>query len=579
MAPALTGEAPAMARRLRDVRAEQTLATFLAFGVCLAVLADPGVLAGMAVAALLWHATRTPEAGRWTVAVLSAGVAWTLRETIVVGWPWRLLVPHATHVLSPALTTLPPMFALRGVLTEALCGPLLLLLAAQANAIRQRLLLHHLRAEEHGERMSRRRAQRPVEPPAPISMAHPSGSIRLGVEASSRRPFDLKLSDLARHIFLPGLTGEGKTTTIMRLANGCLASGYGVIIVDCKGGLGDVVRALAQHHGVPLSIVSPTDPTSLGYDPCTGDPIDIANKLLGAFSYEGTAEVYKHAAMASMPPIARALLAAGEPVSLQTLQESYGKGAIAALGRRASERDPEGMHRQVLSDLEASGAALGAQSFAGLRFRLGALIQGRFGQLCLRRPALDWDDALAQPSVVYLELSALGESEDVELLGRVIAQDLKQVAARRLRDIRAGAAITPALVVWDEFASLREATQLTDLLLQGREARLPCVVSTQFVPMEENAVRQACLGAGVYIIHRLESDDAELLSKQFGTRKKFEMTLQTDLETGFSEKGSARRVDEFRVHPNLLRALPIGRVVVRVMPGNHHTTVQVYREE
>src|SRR5438105_4323686 len=110
----------------------------------------------------------------------------------------------------------------------------------------------------------------------PTLMAHPPGAIRLGTEAVSRRPFDLPLDALGRHVFLPGLTGEGKTTTIIRLADGALAGGYGVVIVDCKGGLGDDVRALAERHGVPFSIVSPTDPASLGYNPCIGDPIDIS---------------------------------------------------------------------------------------------------------------------------------------------------------------------------------------------------------------------------------------------------------------------------------------------------------------
>jgi signal recognition particle GTPase len=40
---------------------------------------------------------------------------------------------------------------------------------------------------------------------------------------------------VARHIFLPGASGSGKTNTIACIADGVLASGHGVVIVDCKG--------------------------------------------------------------------------------------------------------------------------------------------------------------------------------------------------------------------------------------------------------------------------------------------------------------------------------------------------------
>ena len=50
---------------------------------------------------------------------------------------------------------------------------------------------------------------------------------------------------------------------------------------------------------------------------------------------------------------------------------------------------------------------------------------------------------LAEPSVTYIALSALASSEDVELMGRVIAQDLKQVCSRRIRDIARGAQVVP----------------------------------------------------------------------------------------------------------------------------------------
>ena len=50
---------------------------------------------------------------------------------------------------------------------------------------------------------------------------------------------------------------------------------------------------------------------------------------------------------------------------------------------------------------------------------------------------LDWDAVLATPTVVYISLPVTAASEDVELMGRVLLQDIKQVCSRRLRFVTA----------------------------------------------------------------------------------------------------------------------------------------------
>lgn len=191
--------------------------------------------------------------------------------------------------------------------------------------------------------------------------------------------------------------------------------------------------------------------------------------------------------------------------------------------------------------------------------------------------ALDWDKAFAEPSVTYIALSTLATSEDVELLGRVITQDLKQVAGSRIRAVARGEEIVPVLVIFDEFAALREAEQLVDLLLQARQAVLPTVISTQYLP-ESVPLRKSCLSAGLLLVHRVEAEDAELIAAQFGTRPTSEVTQQVDYTTGYSERGSIRRVDVFNVHPNELRNFRVGQVAMRSVPRQRYTIVRIYRE-
>ncbi len=551
---------------------ERLLALALGGLALLMAAAQPGVAVGAAIAAVLMARLHTGY--MWAATFFGLDVAYAGAGWITPGWAW--------HDAIPLLPTADALHAARSFVVELFAGPAVLQLLAGARWLQMRTLLPNLRQEERLRRESAVVHTMSVRGPM-ATAAHPNGSIRLGIEVGSSRPFDLHPRELTQHVFLPGASGSGKTTTLSRLADGALGIGYGVVIVDCKaGGLGGAARSLAQRRHVPFLAVDPDDPESAGYNPCEGDPSSVANKLLGAFTYGPNAEIFKLAAGQAIPPIVRALLAAGEPVTLNSVSAALRPGGLAQLGRRAGED-----HRAVLSDLEADrkgGNSLAEQAYTGLGYRLAMLREGRFGPL-FELPPLIWDEVLSRPSVTYLGLSATAASEDVELLGRVILQDLKQAAGRRLARIAKGEQLPPVLVILDEFAALREAPQIVDLLLQARQALLQVVVSTQYLP-EDIAVRKACLSAGLIIAHRVEGEDAEVIAGQYGTRATFKTTLQWSRETGQSDQGSWREVDEYRIHPNVLRELPVGRAAIRSVlrddgrggPRIEPKVVAVYRE-
>lgn len=399
---------------------------------------------------------------------------------------------------------------------------------------------------------------------------HPDGGIRLGALRDNRRkPFDLTPSELRSHVFIPGASGSGKTTTLARIADGALRAGEAFVIVDCKGGgLGATARALASLHRLPFVVVDPDDPKTLGYNPCTGDGADVANKLLGAFSYGEEGEIYKQVAMRVLPVIVRGLKAAKRPVTLAAIADVCDASGLSQLGY-----DAGGDLQDELSRLAAADG-VGKSGLSSLEYRFGALLQGKFGPLFAKTPALDWDTVLSRPSVVYVSLSATAASEDVELMGRVIAQDLKQLCARRLRAEATGKAVVPVVCAFDEFAALREAEQITDLLLQARQAKMAVLLSTQYLP-EAVPIRKAALSAGLLIVHRLEAKDAEEIAAQFGTRPTWKVTHQIDWDSGTTAKGSIRDVEEYVVHPNTLRRLPVGTAAVRSVATDRHAIVEV----
>jgi integrase/recombinase XerD len=148
-------------------------------------------------------------------------------------------------------------------------------------------------------RPTRPPASLPAPPPGPS--LHPSGCIRLGVEVPSRRPFDVPVPEgAAQHVTLLGLTGSGKTTTAERLAEGAVAAGVALVVIDAKGAsLRGAARRLAAARGLDHREVVPGAPGTLGYNPCAvgrSGSIRPAGRVAGAvavFRYPSCQPLYK----------------------------------------------------------------------------------------------------------------------------------------------------------------------------------------------------------------------------------------------------------------------------------------------
>jgi hypothetical protein len=95
------------------------------------------------------------------------------------------------------------------------------------------------------------------------------------------------------------------------------------------------------------------------------------------------------------------------------------------------------------------------------------------------------------------------------------------------------------------------------------------VLSTQRMP-ETYPLQRACLGVGFIIAHRVSPPDAEMIAAQFGTRPANGITHQIDYTSGFSDKGSIRRVDKFHVHLNEFREFVPGQAALKCIAQALH---------
>ncbi|MCA1644324.1 MAG: DUF853 family protein [Chloroflexi bacterium] len=372
-----------------------------------------------------------------------------------------------------------------------------------------------------------------------------------------QKRFRLGLSELERHATLIGTTGSGKTSTLARLMDSAMTAGWSVLVVDAKGGrLATVCRALGQMHGLPARLWLPGHPDSWTYDLCAGEPTAIGNRLVGAFDHGREGQVYRNLSQAVVPLAARSLIASGQPCTLDSLRYSLDQAHLAGLARRTADVE---IKAELIAMLEDT---LHRKALSGLVGRLRSLRYGVFGpSLVPSERTLDLSACLQTPGVTYLGLPATAASEDVALVGRALIQHLKQLAYAGLWSDQPH----PSLIVVDEFASLGEAVQLIDLLLQAREARLAVVVSTQQLPREP-VLRKALLGAGALVVHQVGApEDADAVARALGTRSGTEIIRQIQLgPTGPMARRFLRSRESFLVSPDELARLPIGQAAVSI---------------
>lgn len=397
-----------------------------------------------------------------------------------------------------------------------------------------------------------------IEPRGPgLSLGHVTVAPPQRAPVFAHQRFWMDLAELERHATVIGTTGSGKTTTLGRLMDSAMSAGWPVLVVDAKGGrLANLCTALGTTHGVPARVWLPGHPASWTYDLCAGEPAAVGNRLVGAFEHGRDGQVYRNLSQALVPMAARALLATGQPCTLDSLRFSLDEAHLAGLARREADVSVKAELVAMLQD------PLHRKALSGLVGRFRSLRYGGFGAWLLpSEHTLDLAESLDTPGVTYLGLPTTAASEDVALVGRVLIQHLKQLAYAGLWSEEP----RPALLVFDEFASLGEAVQLIDLLLQAREARLAVVVSTQQLPRDA-VLRKALLGAGVLGVHQVGApEDAEAMARALGTRSGTEIVRQIQLgPSGPLARRLLRPRESFLVSPDQLARLPVGQAAISV---------------
>ncbi len=353
-----------------------------------------------------------------------------------------------------------------------------------------------------------------------------------GLSSSRWRPVRIADTDLARHLYLNGKTGVGKSTLLQSLICDLALAGEGVGLIDPHG---DLVEACRTRIGSRRRVVvfDPADPACPSLDPLAHD-----GTLAGIerAAEEITAVMFRLYPTDYMGPAfdrhSRALLfplmAAGRPladISRFHNDRSFRQECLRELDRTDPLHDE--IHRFWEKEYPNWGSQYRSEMQSYVLSKYEALVKSSIlRRVCDReRDQLDLYGLLDRGDVLLVKLSE-------GVVGQVSAWFLGMLLVGRLKDaVFARSAIregdrSPFTLVMDEFQHLvggggfgytdSERT-LAPMLSEARKFGLRLVLSHQFTSQLDSATREAIFGnVGSMITFRVGSVDAAQMATELG---------------------------------------------------------------
>jgi hypothetical protein len=422
-----------------------------------------------------------------------------------------------------------------------------------------------------------------------------TAAVVLGTDVSTGTPVALSERQLQAHGVIVGASGSGKSTTLLKILTDQIGRGTAVVAIDMKGSpafAAELDRA-ATAAGRAFRVWTPDGP-ALWNPLAHGNATELKDKLI---SMERFSEPhYQRAGERYLQLVLQLLKLSSDSDPAPTLHQVVSlmePSRLEGMLRRAPPEFADHVHRYLAGLTPDQLSAV-----RGLGTRIAIIDESHTGRFLggperpflnegLPSPApmqeVDLRSALRGEQIVLFSLNSSSYGKLSAQLGALAVQDLIACVGERMRhpSLR-----QPALVSVDEFSGL-EGDQIVGLNVRCREAGVAFLVATQEPTDFERAgrgLRDQILGStAIKIVHRLDvPSSAEMIAKSAGTEIVWERSSQFEQHPLFGERptgrGSARQVERFRVHPNVIKSLPTGRAVVLTkVPEARVQVVQVSR--
>jgi len=388
---------------------------------------------------------------------------------------------------------------------------------------------------------------------------------------------DVYVPNEAKHIFVCGTTGSGKTVALSNFINSGIVYDYPMLIVDGKGDIGensilDIVDKMSQYRRV--YVINLNDPArSDKYNPFKNTSATTVKDMLMSMS-DWSEEHYMLNVDRYLQRLISLLEKSDIAISLQTIVENMSSENFLLLSARL-EKEKIITKTDNISNIELikSCENIVEGSFA----RFSTIIESDLGTI-FDESGVDILTAIKEKAIILFILNPLTYPKISPLIGNLAIIDSKKAIGALY-----GAGIKRTFFIFDEI-NVYADKELINLVNKSRSANVTSILATQSLSDLDEAAgeyfkEQIIENCNNYIVLRQNSDvNAEKFASIIGTRNSMDITYQIKSESGHTSDtglGSMKNTREFLYHPDEIKILRTGEAIFLSKDNGYHSKVDI----
>lgn len=327
--------------------------------------------------------------------------------------------------------------------------------------------------------------------------------------------------DNAKHCFVCGTTGAGKTVLLSNYILHAISNNIGLLLIDGKGDTGkgsllEIATEFCKKHNKPLYVVDMNNPeNSAKYNPLKNASETVAKDMLINMSPDWSEEHYKANAERYIQRLVKLMNIAKMPLSFSSVIQNMTMNNFESLSVVLQRENliTKETHLENLELLKASGK-IAEQASA----RFATIAESEIGQI-FDENGIDIYTALEQGAVILFILNPLTFPETSQAFGRLALIDGKKAISKLFTHNKR------SFFILDEI-NVYASTVLIDMINKSRSANITCIAATQSLADLEAAASEAFKhqiieNCNNYVVLRQNSfASAEEWAKTLGTQEK-----------------------------------------------------------
>ena len=376
----------------------------------------------------------------------------------------------------------------------------------------------------------------------------------------------------AKHVFVCGTTGSGKTVALSNFIKAGAEFDYPMLIIDGKGdtdkgSLLDIVQTFCCER--KIYVINFNEPEkSDRYNPFINTNTDVIKDMLINMT-NWSEEHYKYNTERYLQRLLKLLAMEGIELSLDSLTQYLPIDKFNKLSKDLSMKGLISKEERIEDSELAKTSGSIAESAAA---RFATIKESNLGQV-FDGSGIDIYTALEENAVILFILNPLLYPEMSPLIGNLIIIDSKKAVSKFFEHKK-----KRIFYILDEI-NVYASTSLLDLVNKSRSANITCVLATQSLSdldtVSEQFKEQIIENCNNYIALRQNSSvNAEHWASVFGTRETMQATYQIK-EGESTELGSLRKTREFIYHPDDIKLLKAGTAIFLSRDNMKHTKVNI----